>query len=1135
MNTLTPQQLQLLRDCARDDDSFRALVSLFHQQNDALLEALEQQQARYQAIVEQQTELICRYTPELILTFVNEAYCRFYNQPAQNLVGRSFLPLLDASVRDQVQQNIRQFIANPSIATHENPLRRHDGEVRQIQWVHKPIFNSTGQLIEVQAVGRDVTDQRAVEAALDRSMIHNRRLLEASPEGVMITSNTIIRYANPALVRLLGADSADDLCGRTIFELLHPDYHDVIRERINALGHDHEEVTQRRERYVRLDGSPIDVEISLMPYMLDDGQPASVTFVRDISHHMQTEQALEAFQDKLRALQRLSIDLSKADSFDALCYQAVEEGCLRLGFDRLGLWFLNEDRSAMVGSYGTGPDGAMVDERDCVHAIDSIFRGAAFDENHSLSFENHVDLLDGYGNALGKGWNALTALWNGSEVIGFLSADNFINRQPAQPEQLELLVLYGATLGHLASRVRIEETLRESEEAERQFQKQLRILHEVSIELTKTTSFRDLCRRAVELASERLDFDRIAFWFIDPENPQYIRGTFGIDEDGRLRDESDARVRIPHDENDLMQGVLSGKNAVDIRLDAPLYSHLGQPVGRGWVAAAALRDGEQVIGCLFADNVFSHQPPGRYTLELLRLYGATMGHLAARKWADEALQRSEKRYRAVFEGAGIGICIVNGPGHPISFNPAFQQLLGYSEEELRQKTVQEFTHPDDREENMELYQKLLSGELPHYHYEKRYLLSNGSMRWVRVNASPFPGADPEEKFIIAIVEDIDEHKIAEARLRESEMRFRQIAEHVDEAFFIYDLVDVKMLYINPAIEKMWQLPYKDLISAPGTFVERINTEDYPAVRAVFNRVSTEKSDLEFRITRSDGAPRWIWGQFFPIRDDQGQVYRLAGILKDVTERRQMEQQNMELSLQSERIRIISDFIRDASHQFRTPLSVINSKVYLASRIEDAQARAVQLQGIQEQSENILKLVESLVSMSRLDSEAALSTLPLSLDQMLHAIHMRHQALANEKNIRLIMKLAPGLPPVQGDVDELYAAIAQLLENAIRYTPDGGEIVLRSFLSGTSRVAIEVEDTGSGIEATDLPRIFDRFYRGQYAYLTPGFGLGLPLVKKVVERHGGHVQVKSQVGQGSTFTILLPVYVIDPTPEAVAQH
>lgn len=1286
MSILTPEQQQLIQSCARDEASYTRLIELFEQQNARLTD----KEAQYRAVVDQQTELVCRYLPDTTLTFVNEAYCQFYARSADSLIGSSYLLVLDEHVRADVRRSLQDYLKHPDIRNYENLTRRSDGAMRWIQWVRSPIFNHRNELVEIQSVGRDITNVKLAEQALSRSEARYRRLIEATPDGVMITSKTVVRYVNPALVKMLGGKTAEDFVGKTVFDLLHPEYHELVKDRIDAMGHDQEDAFRRRERYLRLDGTPITVEVSIAPIELDD-QNASLVFLHDITQRVVMEAELHQFQDQLRTLHRLSIDLSKASTFDEFCRTAVEEGRERLGIDRLSLWFLNEARTHIIGSYGTSETGETVDERQAVHPTDDQFAGSAFDENHYLAYNAQMDLRDHQGRRQGAGWNALTALWDGKEVIGFLSADNLIHQRPTSPQQLELLVLYGATLGHLASRIRAEEALRASEEderrfqqqmlvlhevnielttattfeeltrravelghsrlgfdrlslwfmdqhnpllmhgsygidesgnlrderretfrlpqhaemseaiqgkrlvwltsqtllynqhsqpvgegwqagaalmdrnrvigcllvdnlfnqeppgryvlellrlygaalghlaarrwaedalraseeSERQFQQELRALHEVNIELTQTNSFDDLCRRAVELAHSHLGFDRIGLWFTDPNDPFTMHGSYGIDEYGILRDERSSSHHIPDLSGTLTEDIIRGKRVVGIIENADLFDNRHQVVGKGWLAAAALLDGERVIGCLSIDNLVSQKPQDRYTLELLRLYGAALGHLAARRWAEEAMRQSEKRYRAIFESVGVGICIVDAQGYPLSSNPAFHKLLGYTEEELRQIPFFSFTPADYYDENQDRFERLLAGMLSHYQHEKPYRLKNGQTHWVRTHVSPFPVSDGQEPLVILVVEDIHEQKLAEASLRESEARNRVLREAIPDLLFLYDVNGRFVDYHSP--------PDAKLLVPPEQFLNRfmedvLPPELYELSRPHFEAALNSGKNQVFEYTLKIGTEmRYYESRMIPYSEG------VLSIIRDITERKQIENNNLELGLQRERIRLISDFIRDASHQFRTPLSVINSKVYLIGKINTPEGREAQLRGIQEQSDNILRLVESLVAMSRLDSDSALNLAPLQMNQLLQALYTRHETAIQEKHIQLQLDINGVLPTVNADVDELYNAFSHLLENATSYTAHGGCIVIRARAVGEMQIAVEIEDNGQGIEAAELPYIFDRFFRGKIAFSTPGFGLGLALVKKIVERHGGYIEVKSEPGKGTTFTVLLPAY------------
>ena len=186
--------------------------------------------------------------------------------------------------------------------------------------------------------------------------------------------------------------------------------------------------------------------------------------MQDITERKRAEEALRVseetardFQEQLKTLHALSIDLSAAASFDDLCRLAVELGRERLGFDRIGLWFLDSDPRFMLGSFGTDEQGRTRDERGIRLSVSpNILLQDLFAGKRPLNFSTDRALYDDKHQAIGQGWSAVAALWDGDRVIGYLCIDNLLSQLPVLPYQLELLVLYGSTLGHLVVRKRTD-------------------------------------------------------------------------------------------------------------------------------------------------------------------------------------------------------------------------------------------------------------------------------------------------------------------------------------------------------------------------------------------------------------------------------------------------------------------------------------------------------------------------------------------------------------------------------------------------------------------------------------------------------------------------------------------------------
>ncbi|MER3401545.1 MAG: hypothetical protein C4313_10595 [Thermoflexus sp.] len=221
-------------------------------------------------------------------------------------------------------------------------------------------------------------------------------------------------------------------------------------------------------------------------------------------------------------------------------------------------------------------------------------------------------------------------------------------------------------------------------------------------------------------------------------------------------------------------------------------------------------------------------------------------------------------------------------------------------------------------------------------------------------------------------------------------------------------------------------------------------------------------------------------------------------------------------------RIKSEFVSIVSHDVRTPLTTIRGYVSLLPRVGPLNPRQQEfVERVERAMQTIVELLNNLLDLSRLESGYALAmelcALPEILDEAVQIIRPQ----AESKGHTLVLEIPPDLPPVDGDPRRLEQVFLNLLSNAVKYTPPGGRIIVRA-REQDGYIAVQVIDTGVGIPPADLPHIFSKFYRiRREGEATEGTGLGLAIVKSIVERHGGRVWAESEVGKGSTFTVLLP--------------
>jgi signal transduction histidine kinase len=358
-----------------------------------------------------------------------------------------------------------------------------------------------------------------------------------------------------------------------------------------------------------------------------------ITRLRQSEAVHQSERDGREFQEKLQTLHEISLILGQIPTLDELYHQAVALGLSRLGFERLGLLLFNPETKEMQGTFGTNEQGELIDERDFHQILNpksSLY--VLLNEQKRINYTANANLYRS-GKIMGKGWRATSALWDGEQGIGWLSIDNLISGMPSKPDQLEILSLYGATLGHLITRKRAELALEASEAEARLFQEKLQALHEVSITLANTAALTDLYRQAIVLGRERLGFDRLGLLLFDEET-NLMTGTFGTDEYGRLRDEK--FIKQPVDNPELMN-ILANKQRLGFWPDVPLIN-MHQTIGHGWNALSVLWNGDKGIGWLATDNLIRQEPPTPMLLDILVLYSTFLGHLVTLKKNEAAIQ-----------------------------------------------------------------------------------------------------------------------------------------------------------------------------------------------------------------------------------------------------------------------------------------------------------------------------------------------------------------------------------------------------------------------------------------------------------------------------------------------------------------
>ena len=478
------------------------------------------------------------------------------------------------------------------------------------------------------------------------------------------------------------------------------------------------------------------------------------------------------------------------------------------------------------------------------------------------------------------------------------------------------------------------------------------------------------------------------------------------------------------------------------------------------------------------------------------------------------------------------------PPEFLYLNEGLRQILGLASDDPDPSFVDLLAaiHPDDR--------SWISAAAAASHAnrarqtELRLCRPDGAVRWVRISSNPVdnPGAAPVRS--IGTVEDITEQKLGEAALRESQLRFEQLADNVAVGFTLFSMTGApEFIYGNRAYREIVGLDRDTPLPALAELLrQRLGPADLargPAAAAQLRR--GEEVDEELRIFLPDGRVRWIRSRRSPVLDADGNLVRAAGTTEDITERKTAEAAARSARIEAERANAAkNEFLSRMSHELRTPLNAILGFAQLLE-MDDLSATQLESVGyILRGGRHLLAMINDVLDITGIEADKLeMSVEPVHVGTVISDALSLTQPLARGLSIPIVFDATqPGADRyVRADQRRIRQVLINLLSNAVKYNKPGGNVTIRCSADDAS-VRIAVEDTGQGIGAANMARLFTPFDRlGQQASTIEGSGIGLALSQRLVGTMAGRLEAESTQGVGSTFTIVMPSAVPLDLPSA----
>lgn len=524
----------------------------------------------------------------------------------------------------------------------------------------------------------------------------------------------------------------------------------------------------------------------------------------------------------------------------------------------------------------------------------------------------------------------------------------------------------------------------------------------------------------------------------------------------------------------------------------------------------------------------------------------------ARARAEELALESESRFRGLFDNAIQLIGLLDTKGLLIEANRAALSMIDAEPHEVIGQYFWDgpwWSHDNNAQQFCKLaFEVALSGNV--FRGETSHILKDGSIRYIDFSMKPVVDIQGKITLLIPEGRDITERKIAELALQESESRFRQIAENMQEVFFLFEKVGHKLLYLSPLIKDLFGIEAEQFIKDTSLFQRTIHPNDIRNVQFIHRGLFySTPLDEEFRIIRPDGSIRWMRIRSFLVHDETGVVIRVAGLASDTTSIKLAEEQsrNQQLQLiQADKMVSLGLLVSGIGHEINNPTNFITLNTPLLRKAWENILPVLEtyknengdfpvggmnfsklapnilplIDGIASGAKRIQRIVADLKDYARVDHDSSHKVVNVNIAVKSAVSLMEHRLRKSTRNFQI--NLSDTSCMVKGNLQRIEQVIINLLHNASDALRSDDELISieTKVLQNESKTLIIVKDGGEGIDPKNMQRITDPFFTTKRD--RGGTGLGLSVSVGIIKEHNGKLYFESEPGKGTVVTLEFPL-------------